>query len=163
MARIVRWDPFREMMALRRDMDRLMDESLGGNSWDEASQWELPLDVKETEDEYTVQAALPGVKPDEIEITYNNGMLTIQAETHAEQEKKEERILVRERRFGTFSRSINLPSAVDANKIQADYNDGVLTLHLPKSEEVKPKRIPIQSGSKNSEKMIDAHATNGKK
>lgn len=159
MARIVRWDPFREMVAIRREMDRLVDDSLTGENWDQTFNWELPLDVKETQDDYIVKATLPGVNPDDIQITYNNGMLTIQAERQAEQEKKDEHFLVREQRFGTFSRTINLPVAIDSNKIEADYDNGVLTLHLPKTEETKPRRIPIKSG----DKMIEAHTTEASK
>lgn len=146
MANVVRWDPIREMMQLRRSMDRIMDESLGnGSNWDEPMRWALPVDVVESEDAYFVKASLPGVKPDDINITYDNHILTLSTEIQAEEEKKEERYLLRERRYGSFTRSITLPNQVDASKIEASYDDGVLTLTLPKAEEMKPRRIQIQN------------------
>ncbi len=146
MANVVRWDPFREMLQLRRSMDRMMDESLmNGSNWDEPMRWALPVDVVENNDAYLVKASLPGVNPDDINITYDNHVLTLNTEVQAEEEKKEERYLLRERRYGSFTRSITLPNQVDASKIEASYSDGVLTLTLPKAEEVKPRRIQIQN------------------
>lgn len=145
MANVVRWDPFREMMQLRRSVDRMIDEaSLTGAGWDEPMRWALPVDVIEDEDAYVLKASLPGVKPDDINITYDNRVLTLSAEYQADEEKKNERYLLRERRFGSFSRSITLSNQVDSTKIEASFEHGVLTLRLPKSEEVKPRRIPIQ-------------------
>lgn len=146
MANVVRWDPFREMLQLRRSMDRMMDESLmNGSNWDEPMRWALPVDVIENNDAYLVKTSLPGVNPDDINITYDNHVLTLSTEIQAEEEKKEERYLLRERRYGSFTRSITLPNQVDATKIEANYNDGILTLTLPKAEELKPRRIQIQN------------------
>jgi len=146
MANVVRWDPFREMLQFRRSMDRMMDESLmNGANWDEPMRWALAVDVMENNDAYLVKASLPGVDPDDINITYDNHVLTLSTEIRAEEEKKEERYLLRERRYGSFTRSITLPNQVDASKIEADYSNGVLTLTLPKAEELKPRRIQIQN------------------
>lgn len=146
MANVVRWDPFREMLQFRRSMDRMMDESLmNGANWDEPMRWALAVDVMENNDAYLVKASLPGVDPDDINITYDNHVLTLSTEIQAEEEKKEERYLLRERRYGSFTRSITLPNQVDASKIEADYSNGVLTLTLPKAEELKPRRIQIQN------------------
>ena len=148
---LTRWDPFRDMMSMRQTIDRLIDNSMGDN-WDSGTEWSLPLDVMENADEYVVQAAVPGVKPEDLEITYNNGALTIRAETKAEDDQKEGKYHLRERRFGSFVRSVSLPTDVKADSIEAEYKDGVLTLKLPKTEEVKPKRIAIK-GSES--KMIE--------
>lgn len=145
MANVVRWDPFREMMQMRRSVDRMMDQAMDGSGWDEPMRWALPVDVAENNDAYIVKASLPGVNPDDINITYDNHVLTLSTEMQAEEEKKEERYLLRERRYGSFSRSITLPNVVDPGKIEAQYEAGVLTLTLPKAEEVKPRRIPIQA------------------
>ncbi len=145
MANVIRWDPFREMMQMRRSVDRMMDQAMDGNGWDEPMRWALPVDVVENNDAYIVKASLPGVNPDDINITYDNHVLTLSTEMQAEEEKKEERYLLRERRYGSFSRSITLPNMVDASKIEAQYEAGVLTLTLPKAEEMKPRRIPIQA------------------
>jgi HSP20 family protein len=115
--------------------------------------WDLALDVIENEDEYLVRASLPGLNPDDLEITYINNALTIKGEVKGENEVKESRYHLRERRYGSFARSILLPSNVSAEKIEAKYENGVLTLKLPKAEEAKPKKIDVKSSDI---KMIDS-------
>ena len=142
---LTRWDPFRDLVSMRRAMDRLMENSLGEER-DVTSEWGLPLDVVEEENEFVVKASLPGIKPEDLDITYNKGMLTIKGEIKDESETTKGQYHLRERRYGIFSRTITLPDSVKPDDIQADYHDGILELKMPKSEEVKPKRIPIQSG-----------------
>ena len=150
-----RWDPFREMVSMRRAVDRLIENSMGnGDEWSQQAEWSLPLDVVEEEDAYVVKASIPGIKPEDLEITYNKGMLTIKGETKDETETTKGEYHLRERRFGTFSRTISLPATVKPDDIQATCENGTLTLKLPLSEEIKPKRIPIQSGSET--KIINA-------
>jgi HSP20 family protein len=143
------------MMSMRRAMDRLMDSTFG-DDWDSGTtEWSLPLDVIENEDDFVVKATVPGVKPEDLEVTYNNGALTIKGEVKAEEEKKEGKYHLRERRYGTFVRTVALPPDVKPDNINAEYHDGVLTLTLPKAEEVKPKRISIK-GIQN--KLIEGKA-----
>lgn len=159
MASLIRWDPFREMMSMQRAFDRMYEEARNESSERSGSfWWELPVDVSESDEGYTVKASLPGVKPEDINITFNNGALTIQAETHAEEEKTSEHFLLRERRYGSYARSISLPGLVDSSKIDASFDNGILSLRLPKAEEVKPKRIQVQASSP---KVVEAHAGNG--
>jgi HSP20 family protein len=143
---MIRRDPFREMMTLRSAMDRLFDAASLGESgeWPEFVDT-LPLDVSETEDEYVVKASIPGIKPDDIEITYSGKTLTIKGEFKAEEEKDEVHYHLRERRYGAFARSLTLPAAVKSDAIEARYESGVLTLKLPKTEEIKPKKIAVHS------------------
>ena len=148
-----RRDPFRDMLTMRRAMDRLM-ESTFSEDLSGTPEWGLALDVIEDEDSYQVKASVPGVKPEDIEITYNKGVLTIKGEVKDDSEKTTGQYHLRERRFGSFARSISLPSTVEADAIQASYQEGVLTLSLPKAEEVKPKRIAINA---NAQKVIDQH------
>jgi len=145
MDKITKYDPFRDILDLRREMDRLIDRSFGstGVSW--SSNWDLPLDVVENDNEYVVKASLPGIKSDDIEITYNDRMLTISGEVKGDEEKKDQRYHVRERWFGKFSRSVQLPASIKADEISADYEAGVLTLRMPKTEEMKPRRITVKS------------------
>ena len=150
---LTRWDPFRELINMRRVMDRMIEDSLADDR-EVTSEWGLPLDVVEDENEYLIKASLPGIKPEELEITYNKGMLTIRGEIKDESKISKGEYHLRERRYGTFSRTISLPSEVKADDIQADYHDGILTLKMPKTEEVKPKRIAIQSG-KSDNKMLE--------
>lgn len=151
---LTRWDPFRDMMIMRNSMDRLFDSYLRGEDG-EPTAWSLALDVAEKPDEFVVKASLPGVKPEDVEVTYSENVLTIKGEVQSEEEKEDSRWHLRERRYGFFTRSITLPRGIQGDAIEASYDAGVLTLHLPKREEVKPKRIAIRSGEK-------AHMIEGK-
>ncbi len=148
MVNIIRRDPLRDVFSMGRALDRLLDRSLHevGMRQGEAFDWLLPLDVIEKEDEFLVKASVAGIDPDKIEITYTDNTLTIKAEIDEEKESKEEgRYHLRERRVGSFCRSISMPGLVDANKIEAESENGILTLHLPKKEEVKPKHIEVKT------------------
>ena len=155
MSNLIRWDPFREMMTLRTAMARLFDSAMLGqrDDWLQPASWDVSMDVVENDDEYQVKASLPGINPDDLEITYNNNILTIKGEVKEEKEEEQRRYHLRERRYGSFSRSISLPSSVNADSISAAYEAGVLTLHLPKVEEAKPRRIQVQKGE--APKMIE--------
>ena len=151
---LTRWDPFQEMISLRNAVDRLFDTTFGLTPLSQQPvTWGLALDVIEKDDEFLVKASIPGVNPDDLEITFTDNVLTIKGETKAEEEFKDANYHLRERRFGSFARSISLGSRIVAEKIQANYENGVLTLHLPKAEEVKPKRITIKPT-----KMIEGKA-----
>ena len=152
-----RWDPFREMMVLRNSMDNVVDRelSLAPTFW-KSFKWSVALDVVESEDEYLVKASLPGIDPDDLEIAFHDNRLTIKGEVNEEEELDEAQYHLRERRYGTFTRSIKLPSGIESDKIEANYDKGVLKLHLPKVEEVKPKKITIKTSSP---KVIEANAT----
>lgn len=162
MASLTRFDPFREMMTLRNAMDRLFDNAfLNPNFvWQGFSGSELALDVAENENEYVVKASIPGIKLEDIELTFNDNTLTIKGEYKEEKESEGTRYHLRERRQGSFTRSVALPSGIDSDHIEASYDAGVLTIHLPKLDEVKPKRITISSGER--QQMIEAK-TNGSK
>lgn len=143
---LVRWNPYREMNRMRRMMDRVYDENLA-QRWaasDEATS-PLALDVKETEEAYIVKATLPGIDPQDVEITYNNKTLTIQGELQNEEEHENERYHMRERYSGKFYRQLRLPFPINEEAIDAKYEHGILTLTLPKSEELKPKKIVVQA------------------
>ncbi len=148
MANMVRWDPAREMVSLREAMDRLFEESflrpglLGGS--DSAAAL-MPLDMYETDESIVVKAAIPGVKPEDIEVTVTGDLLTIKGEFKTETEDKDEKRNYhrQERRYGSFSRQVTLPSGVNADACQADFENGVLTLKLPKAEEAKVKKVQI--------------------
>ena len=147
-----RWDPFREAVSLRDAMSSLLQESFirpGGMSAHEGVAT-LPLDIGETEEEYVVKASLPGVKPEEVQITVHGDTLTIRGTSKAEEEKKGHTWHLRERRFGMFQRSVTLASPVNSDRAQAHYDNGVLTLTLPKSEEAKPRQIKISSSTPSS-------------
>jgi len=148
MFNIIRRDPLRDVFSMSRAFDRLLDRSLHevGMGQGEAFDWLLPLDVIEKEDEFLVKASVAGIDPDKIEITYTDNTLTVKADIDEEKESKEKgRYHLRERRVGSFCRSISMPGLVDADKIEAESENGILTLHLPKKEEIKPKRIEVKA------------------
>jgi HSP20 family protein len=147
MANLVRWDPFRDMMTLREAMDRMFEERtfrppVPFAPWAEGS---LAVDMYETDENIVLKTAIPGVKADDIEVSVTGDTLTIKAESKEVEEIKRESYLRRERRFGSYCRSVTLPGGVEADKAEADYSDGVLTLIFPKAEEVKPKSIKVQT------------------
>jgi HSP20 family protein len=153
---IQRWEPFREMVSLRDAMNTLLQESfvrptglLGDGAGAAAP---LPLDISENENEFIVKASLPGVKPEDVQITAYGDTLTIRGEIKAEEEKKDENYHLRERRYGQFVRTVTLSTPISADKAQAQFENGVLTLRLPKAEEAKPKQIkvaPTAAGASN--------------
>lgn len=146
MTRIILRDPYREMLSLRNAMDRLVDDNMYNRRWSWSPMAELDLDVAETEEEYLVKASIPGINPDDLDITFTDKILTIKGEFKEEEEKDDVHYHLRERRYGSFSRRLRLPNTIKSDAIEAKYEDGVLTLHLPKTDEVKPKRITVQNG-----------------
>jgi HSP20 family protein len=144
MSSIIRWDPFREMTSMRDLMDRMMDgDGFSRSFWDVAA---VPtMDLYQTEDSVVVKVGLPGVKPEDIQISVANGILTIRGELKEEKEEKQRTYHLRERRFGSFSRSVSLPSSVNSDKSEAVFEDGILTLTLPKAEEAKAKTITVKA------------------
>ena len=147
---VVRWDPLRELEQMADRLNRVMSRpeggTLSGNGKEvmTVADWVPSVDISETEGEYAIQAELPGVKKDAVKVTVENGVLTIQGERRQEQAtsgRKHHRI---ERSYGLFVRSFTLPDTVDEGNVRAEYADGMLHLHLPKSEKAKPKQIDVK-------------------
>ncbi|MCX5891370.1 MAG: Hsp20/alpha crystallin family protein [Deltaproteobacteria bacterium] len=141
-------EPFGEVSRLRREMDRLWEDFFGRGPralrpWSE--EWVPAVDVAEAADKVTVKAEVPGLDPKEIDISLVGDLLTIKGEKKSEREEKKENYHLVERSYGSFSRAIRLPAAVDADKIEARYDKGVLTVTCPKKEGVKPKAITIKT------------------
>jgi HSP20 family protein len=138
-----RWDPFQEMTTLQSAMNQLLSESVVRPRWG-GSQAQVPLNLYETEHEYVVELAAPGLKPENFDVTMQHNALLINGRIQAEQQEGV-RYHILEQRFGDFSRSIQFPSAVDVDKAQANLANGVLTIRIPKSEAAKPKRIAVKT------------------
>jgi HSP20 family protein len=152
------WNPFEEFRALREDMNQLFESSWRDTPapWGSAS-WRFPMDVVENEDEFVVKASLPGIKLEDLDITLTGRTLTIQGEIESDHDEKTHYHL-RERYYGSFQRSLTLPLELKADDIHAEYKDGELVLRIPKADEVKPKRIAVQSAS--GQKLIEGHFQN---
>ena len=146
MSNLIRWEPAREMMTLREAMDRLFDDaftrplSIAGNGWAVPA-----VDMYQTDNEVVVKAALPGMKADDVQLNVTGEVLTIKGEIKQKDEVKEKAYHLREQRWGLFERSVILPTEVVADKAKADFENGILTITLPKAEEAKPKSISIKA------------------
>ena len=163
MANMRRWDPFNEMLSLRDAMSQLFEDSFVSPArMSTGNTFGMPLDVSERQDSFVVDAVLPGVKPEDLDITLQDNVLTIRGETRQEQQTgdKQSSFYLKERRYGRFSRSIRLPTAVQSDTIRATLENGILHLEIPKAEEVKPRKITINSGHQLQGQTVDV-GTNG--
>lgn len=145
---LMEWRPFREVTRLRREMDRLWDDYFGSGRRalrPLPAEFAPAVDVKETADQIVVKAEVPGMDAKDINISVTGDVLTIKGEKKSEREEKEENYHLVERSYGSFSRSLAMPAAVDMDKIEAKYDKGILTITCPKKEEVKPKAIEIKT------------------
>ena len=149
---LMRWNPFGEIRRIQEEMNRLFDTTFAAEEGElSATGWLPAVDIEETPDSLRVIAELPGIRKEDINVEYENGLLTIRGERRREEEKREKNFHRVERSFGTFMRSFRLPATVDAEKIVASYEDGVLRLEMPKHEESKPRRIAISGSAKQLE------------
>jgi HSP20 family protein len=145
MSNLTRWEPMREMMTLREAMDRLFDDAFT-RPLDLSGVAAAPaIDLYQTADEVVVKAALPGLKADDVQISVTGDMLTLRGEFKQENEKKDATWHIREQRYGAFERSVALPTDVQTDKAKADFENGILTVTLPKAETVKPKTITVKA------------------
>lgn len=143
---ITRWDPFRDLMSIQNEMNRLFGRTSGGNGGETTrGAWAPALDVNETEEKFIVTMELPGVSPEDVDISVEDSTLVVRGERKFYREQDEESFHRIERRFGEFARSLTLPSTADAQNIQASFDAGVLTIQVPKREEAKPKKITIKA------------------
>src|SRR6202035_4698905 len=147
---LTRWEPFREFSTLQDRMNRLFRESYSGEGRDEAlttSSFAPPVDVYEDEHQVTLKIEVPGIDEKDIDVRVENNTLTVHGERKIEKEEKEENFRRVERQYGSFTRSFTLPTTVDAEKISATYDKGILKISLAKKAEAKPKQIKVNLGS----------------
>lgn len=144
---INRWDPFGSFQTMRDMMDRMVREPMFG-AWPGAGAMAPPMEVTEDSNEYQVRLAIPGVRPEDVQIQLEQNVLTINGEMRADQGREGRRTLHQERNYGAFSRSIALPGSIDADKVSAQFEYGVLTVTMPKHEAARPRSIQIQTGGR---------------
>ena len=145
---LMKREPLGELSRLRREVDRMWEDFFGPRGWGLRpweGEWAPAIDVSETADKVEIKAEVPGIDPKEINITLTGDVLTIKGEKKSEREETKESYHLVERSYGSFSRSLTLPAAVEVEKIDARYEKGVLTVTCPKKEEVKPKAIEIKA------------------
>jgi HSP20 family protein len=143
---IIRWDPFRDIVTLRERMNRMFEDIVTQKGEDKdivSSSWAPAVDIYETEGELVLQAEIPGIDEKDIEISIEDNTLTLKGERKFEKETKEENYHRIERSYGSFFRSFTLPPYVDAEKVEAEHESGILKVHMPKKPELKPRKIRI--------------------
>ncbi len=144
---LARWDPrFAELSSLRRAMDRFFDDKSSRPLWSGFGDSDnIAVDMYQTDSDVVIKASLPGVKPDNIDLTITGDMLIIKGEMKSEQEVKEENYFRKEHKYGSFSKAITLPFNLRADDADASFDNGVLTITIPKSEEIKAKSIKVKA------------------
>jgi HSP20 family protein len=143
MAMLTRWDPWRDLQRLQDEVSRAFDDRLvtrGG----ESVGWTPKVDIYEDEEGMALRFDLAGVEPKDVDIRFENGVLTLRGERKLEKEENRDNYHRMELSYGTFTRSFSLPGTIDAEKIRAESKNGVLTVHLPKKPEAKPKSIQVK-------------------
>ncbi len=146
---LIKWSQLPGMSSIQEEMNRMFDRFFRGGDLSEigtAGMWLPPIDLSETSDKITVKAEIPGMDPKEIDISIQGDTLIIKGEKKEEKEEKGKNYYRMERRYGNFSRSVDLPTSVDTNKVTAECKNGVLEITMQKKEEVKPKQISVKVG-----------------
>ncbi|MBC7348785.1 MAG: Hsp20/alpha crystallin family protein [Candidatus Aminicenantes bacterium] len=156
---ITKWDPFRDIMVLRDRMNRLFEDLVSSPKFEDTdiiqSTWSPAVDIYETENELVLTAELPGVEEKDVEIKVEDNTLSLKGERKFEKETREENYHRIERAYGSFYRSFSLPNYVDQDKISAEYENGLLKIHMPKKAELKPRKVKIlkpQTAEKSGDK-----------
>lgn len=145
---LVRWNPFHELEEVSDRLNRMLARPAApGTSGKETmivADWTPSVDISETEGEYQIKAEIPDVKREDVKVTLEDGVLTIQGQRKQEKEEKGTKYHRIERSYGSFARTFSLPDVIEIDKVKAEFKDGVLNLHLPKSEKAKPKAIEVK-------------------
>jgi HSP20 family protein len=145
MSNLIRWEPARDIMTLREAMDALFDEAFTRPFGLTGGLQSPAIDMYQTDDEVVVRAALPGIQPNDVQISVTGDVLTINGEIKEKSAVQEKAYTLREQRYGSFERMLSLPNAVISDKAKADFEDGILTISLPKAKKVKPRTIPVKA------------------
>lgn len=140
---LTRWEPFKDLVSLRSDFDRLFESFFGMTPVVQDNFWAPVVDVAENNGNIEVKAELPGMKKEDIKVTVKDNVLSLSGERKQEKETKEKTYHRIERYYGSFCRNIQLPESVEADKVKATYENGVLSIVLPKPESAKPKKIDV--------------------
>ncbi len=140
-----RWDPFRDLLTIHDELNRLFGRTFGVAGGAAPGAWAPPLDAYETAERFVIVVELPGVEPDDVEVRVEDSTLTVRGERRFYEGLEEEAFHRVERRFGPFARSVTLPATADTDRVEATFDKGVLTVEVPKAVEVRPKRITVKA------------------
>ena len=155
---IVRWNPWNDLFDLHSQMDQLFSTFQGdaARATNGGSEFiNLPVDIRQTDSEFVIEASVPGFKPEQVEVTFEDGTLTIKGQRSSESEEKKGEYVRRERRHASVYRRVGLPAEVRADEISASFDNGVLRITVPRAQKAQPKRIPVTAGSNGSPQVIE--------
>ena len=157
-----RWEPFRELRQTQENMDRLR-RSFGHGEGEEGNveHWAIPLDVVQQGDNIIVKASVPGVNPEDIDVSIENDVLSIRGQTKEEREHQEGNYLMRERRSGSFYRALRLPDTLDSEKAQPHYEHGILSITFPKMESKRARRLQITGRQGSQAQIVEGQSSTG--
>jgi HSP20 family protein len=158
MAGLTRWNPWGDLSSLHDQMDQLFDEAFGGALQPRGGEMTttLPIDIRQSDEAFTLEASVPGFSPEDVEVTVDQNVLTIRGSRKQESEERRDGWIRRERRTGSVHRQVVLPAEVRADEIRASFENGVLTVTVPRAQKAQPKRIPVSAGTPQQPDVIDA-------
>src|ERR671914_305799 len=154
-----RWEPFRELRQMQENMDRLWRSFSSGGDGQDVENWAVPLDVVQEGENIVVKASVPGVSPEDIDVSIENDVLIIKGQTKEEREHQEGNYLMRERRSGSFYRALRLPDTLDSEKAQPHYEHGILSITFPKMESKRARRLQITSGQGSQGQIVEGQGS----
>jgi HSP20 family protein len=159
MASLTRWNPWSDLFSLHDQVDQLFNEAFGslpGPARNGENTVTLPVDIRQTEDAYAIEASVPGFAPEDVEVTLDQNILTIRGVRKQESDDKQQGWVRRERRMSSVYRQVGLPAEVRPEEITASFENGVLTITVPRAQKAQPKRIPVTPGAATQPQVIDA-------
>jgi HSP20 family protein len=154
---LVRWNPWSELFDLHSQMDQLFS-SLTPEAGERSNGYEfanLPVDIRQTDEAFIIEASVPGFPPEDVEVTFDDGVLTIKGTRRGESEEKKGNFVRRERRLASVFRQVGLPAEVRADEIKAAFDNGVLRINIPRAQKAQPKRIPVTGAAGTAPKVVE--------
>ena len=159
---LVRWNPWSDLFSLHNQMDQLFQSAMPETeSRNGVEHFSLPVDIRQSESAFTIEASVPGFDPENVEVTFEDGVLSIKGTYNEERENGRDGYVRRERRTGSVYRQIGLPAEVRADEISAAFHNGVLTVTVPRAAKAQPKRIPVSTGAQATPNIVEGEATAG--
>jgi HSP20 family protein len=156
---LVRWNPWSDLFTLHDQIDQMWQSTRGdAQPQNGAEQFTLPVDIRQSEAAFTVEASVPGFEPENVEVTFESGVLSIKG-TYDDQRENRDGYVRRERRIGSVYRQIALPAEVRADEISALFHHGVLTITIPRAQQAQPKRIPVSTGAPARANLVEGRAS----